>query len=223
MEQFLHNPRYSDLALYSYYLGALFWLITYALVIIRIVKGKFLEFPAIVIAANVAWELLWGFVFELSFGGPILQYSWRFGFLMDAFMLYTALKYAKSQIDIPDLFKWIKLIVISFFLFSFGFLYFYVKEGFDLPMGFNSGMLLNVFMSVLCILFLLRRPNHQFSIWIAISRFIATDVFFTIYIYNVDQPVWFAIFLCWTCVVLDSIYIYLVASRRRKLLSGAPV
>lgn len=216
IDQFLHNSRYSDLALYAYYFGALFWLITYVLVIVRIVKFKSLEFPAVVIAANVAWELLWGFVFKFSFGGPILQYSWRFGFLMDAFMLYSAFRFAKSQVDIPALQKYIKPIVALVFLFSLALIYLFAIERFDLPMGFNSGMLLNVFMSVLCILYLLRRPNFQFSLWIGISRFIATDIFFTIYVYNVNQNMWFSMLLCWTCFALDLTYIYLVYQQRKS-------
>lgn len=221
IEQFLHNPRYSDLALYSYYFGALFWLLTYVLVIVRIVKDKFLEFPAIVIAANVAWELLWGFVFNFSFGGPILQYSWRFGFVMDAFMLYTAFRFAKSQVDIQSLQKYMKPITALVFLFSLAAIYLFAIGRFDLPMGFNSGMLLNLMMSILCLLFLLRRPDYPFSVWIGILRFIATDIFFVIYAYNVDQHMWLSKLLCWTCFALDFTYIVLAYQRRKARLAAS--
>jgi hypothetical protein len=220
LEKFLHDNWYPDYALYAYYMGALFWIITYAMVIYRIVKHKFLEFPAIVIAANVSWELLWGFVFNFAFGGPILQYAWRLGFFLDVFMLYSAFRFAKDQVDIPHLKEWMKFTVPAVFLFFLGAIYFYVIEGFDLPMGFNSGMFLNLFMGVLCLLFLLRRPNYPFSLWIGIGRFIATDVFFTIYIYNVRQHVYLSIYLCWTCIVVDLIYIIALLHFRKKRLEN---
>ena len=217
MHSLFTSDKYTILQLSMYYLGASAWLITYMLVIRKILKEKFVEFPAIVICANVAWELLWGFAFKLDFGGPILLWAWRAGFIMDAFMLFATLKYGSSQTTIPFIKKKFKTIMSTAFLCFGVIIYFYVKEGYDLPMGFNSGMILNLLMSALCIILVLRLHDRKFSRAIAWGKFLASSVFLNAYIWLIPGPFNMSRVLCVICFFLDIYYIYLVYTRVKEL------
>lgn len=216
MESLFTSDKYTVLQLSMYYLGAAAWLTTYMLVIRKIIKEKFVEFPAIVICANVSWELLWGFAFKLDFGGPVLLWAWRAGFFMDAFMLFATIKYGASQATIPLIKKHFKAIMSIAFLCFGVIIYFYVKEGYDLPMGFNSGMLLNLLMSTLCIILILRLHERKFSSAIAWGKFLASSVFLNAYIWLVPGPFNMSRALCVICFFLDIYYIYLVKNRKRE-------
>jgi hypothetical protein len=213
----LHQPGYSDLSLIMYYSGAFFWLLAYVLAIYRISKNKFLEFPAIIIAVNVPWEYLFGFVFDLGFGGPILLWSWRAGLLMDIYMLYVAFKYGRSQTDVPLMKKYMPFILTFAFLASLAGVYTFVKSGYEIAMGFNSAMILNILESALCLSFLAKRPDIKFSTLIGFARFVATDVFFLLFIYLSKPDALFAICTCIICAVIDIIYIILCYQQNKRL------
>jgi hypothetical protein len=220
IEKLLHQPGYSELALMMYYSGAFFWLLAYVIAVYKIQKDKFLEFPAIVIAVNVPWEFLFGFVFDLDFGGPILLWSWRAGLLMDLYMLYAAFKYGSSQTDIPFMKRYMPFFLMFAFLVSLGGVYTFVKSGYEIQMGFNSAMILNIMESALCLLFLARRPDVKFSTLIGFARFVATDVFFFLFIYMSKPDAYFAMFTCMVCAVIDIIYIVLCFKQNQRLAKG---
>ena len=141
-QQLISDPTgtYTPTEMYLYYAGAAAWLVTYALVIRKIIKEKFVEFPALIIAANVSWELLGGFVLgypsivqsgigwpdlpehaqtPVVFGGPILLWAWRAGSLMDVFMLISCLRYGAKQTSEEWLKKiWKPMILIGFCCFA---------------------------------------------------------------------------------------------------------
>lgn len=49
-----------------FFLGCVFWLLTYYVYIKGIVKNHFIEIPYIVVCMNIAWEFVWSFVFGES-------------------------------------------------------------------------------------------------------------------------------------------------------------
>lgn len=214
--QIANNPAFSDLQVALYLLGAFGWCASYILVIRKIIKEKWVEFPAFVIAGNIAWELLWGFFLDLSFGGMFLQYVWRGGFLMDVFMFYAIFRYGNKQYHMPFIHKNYHLLLVGVF-FSFLFMvYFYAKHSYDLAMGFNSGMILNIIHSVGCLLLFLNHPKRRFSFWIGFTRVLATDVFFFAYILLYDIPQYFTITMCVIVAIIDFYYLYAVAKRNRQ-------
>ncbi|MBX7109144.1 MAG: hypothetical protein K1X61_10900 [Chitinophagales bacterium] len=210
------SDNYTFFELLMYYLGATFWVITYILVVRKIIVYKSVEFPVIVICANVPWEFLWGFVFKLDFGGPYLLWFWRFGNFLDMFMLYSALRYGAAQFSsalVQKHFRPFALGAVAMFAILN---YFYTKAGYDLAMGFNSAMILNVLQSALCIQMVLNLPNQKFSFSIGLARMIATDVCFTAYIVSHSPQAYFPIAMCIICFILDGFYLYLV-NRQNKL------
>jgi hypothetical protein len=175
-----------------------------------------MEFPVVAVMANISWELLWGFVFKLDFGGAPLLYLWRAGTMLDAVILYGCIRYGRYESTIPVSKRaWPFLMVGGVLL--WGVLnYSFTKQGYDLPMGFNSGMILNLMMSALCILLVLRNPAKEYSLAVAILRTAATDILFMAYIMMVNPAAHFAITLGTICLALDLYYIYLLISLKNK-------
>jgi len=215
--QIFNNPDFTNTQIILYFLGAFGWWASYLLVIRKIVKEKWVEFPAFVIAANVAWEFLWGFVFDLHFGGIMLQYVWRGGFLLDAFMLYAVYKYGKSQYKTEFIRKNYNLLVTGSLIAFFALIYFYVDHGYDLAMGFNSGMILNIMHSIGCILMFYDHPKRKFSTWIGITRFLGTNVFLFGYLLLYREPQYFTITMLIITFIVDLYYISEVVKRNRRM------
>jgi hypothetical protein len=217
LEQIFNNPDFTKTQIIFYFLGAFGWWASYLLVIRKIIKDKWVEFPAFVIAANVAWEFLWGFVFELHFGGIFLQYVWRGGFLLDAFMLYAIYRYGKSQYKTAFIRKNYVFLVTATFIAFLALIYFYVERGYDIAMGFNSGMLLNMIHSIGCVLLFWDHPKRKFSAWIGITRFLGTNVFLFAYLLLYREPQYFTITMLVITFTIDIFYITEVIKRNKKL------
>ena len=216
-EQIFNNPDFTKTQIIFYFLGAFGWWASYILVIRKIIREKWVEFPAFVIAANVAWEFLWGFIFDLHFGGIFLQYVWRGGFVMDAFMLYAIFRYGKSQYKTPFIRKNYHFLVAAAFVVFFLMIYFYVTQGYDLAMGFNSGMLLNMIHSFGCVLLFWDHPQRRFSTSIGITRFLGTNVFLFAYMVLYREPQYFTLTMLTITFIVDLFYIAEVIKRNRKL------
>ncbi len=220
--ELFHSDTYSLWAMIFYYLGAVAWLATYVMIIRRMFKDKFVEFPVIVVTGNVVWEILGGFVIypPLPFGGNILMWGWRLGAILDIIMLYGIFKYGAKQWRSPQLVKYHHWIVVFTFLAIGAMTYTYYQAGYDLPMMFNSGMILNVVMSVLCINLFIAKPDYRFSPYIAWSKFLASSVFFMIYLILATPDAYFAGVMGVICFILDIIYINMVTKRWRATSSS---
>jgi hypothetical protein len=217
--ELFESDTYTVAQLLMYYTGAFFWLFTYAWVIRRIIKEKVVEFPGIVIAGNVAWELLGGFVIypPLPFGGDIMLHAWRAGAIMDVFMMYSVFRYGVKQYSDPALRKLHPYMVSIAFIFSGALTYTYYNAGYDLPMMFNSAMILNIYMSALCLSLFFRLKEYRFSRAIAIGKFLATSVFFQFYLLMVSPDQYFPLVMGILCFILDLAYIILVFKRNKEL------
>jgi hypothetical protein len=213
------NETYTHVEVIIYLLGAFSWFLSYALVVRKILLEKFVEYPILAITANVVWEVLWGFVFELAFGGHILLVLWRLGTFLDIFMFYSVLRYGKVQVSV-EFVRQNYIFVMLFAAACSGFIiYTFVKTGYDLPMGINSGMILNLMMAVLSLFLFWQMPERKFSFWIGFWRFLGTDVFFTIYIFILYPNLSFPITLCVINILLDGLYLVLVYRRRNLLIN----
>ena len=216
-EELLTSDKYSSFQIGMYYLGAICWFLSYVVVLRRAFKLKFIEFPIMAVSANVIWEFIWGFLFELDFGGNYLLTLWRMGFGLDVLIFYTVLKYGKIQVSTPQITKYYVPIMLFASLCSGVLIYTYKVSGYDLPMGINSGMILNVMMSALAILLIWQLQDKEFSFWAGFLRFLGTDVFFFIYIVSVYPTLSFPVAMCVICFILDFYYLYLTIRRKKEL------
>lgn len=233
----LFPPEWPTAAVAWYYGGAFFWLLTYVLIIRRIIKYKTVELPGIVIAGNVAWEIVGGFLIyktgsDLAFGGTILLWAWRAGAIMDAYMLIAVYRFGKKQ----EIYAWMQknyfLIITFAFLGAGAMTYTFYQSHYDLAMLYNSGIILNVVMSAWCIGLFMRLKDFDFSPTIAWTKALATSVCFTIFLYLAPVELlpqtgaelpnkWFPSVVAAVTVPLDLIFIVLVTKRRKARKAAA--
>lgn len=215
---FENDYGYTPFEISMYLIGGVCWFISYLMVVRRVIfKDKFLEYPIMAVTANVIWEFLWGFILPLQFGGIYLLILWRSAFALDVYMFYTVLTKGKIQVSIPALQKNYVPIMIVAIIFWGAMIYAFYQSGADIPMGFNSGMILNVMMSTLCLMLFWKFPKKKFSFWAGFFRAIATDVFLMIYIIDRSPDLLFPQVTGVISLILDTSYLILVYKRNKTL------
>src|SRR5690349_14927102 len=77
------------------FLGALFWMLTYIVAIIRSIKDKSITFPLTGTAAYVSWEFIYSFIY---YPKPLsLQFTYIFFFFIDLILACIAFNYGKNE------------------------------------------------------------------------------------------------------------------------------
>lgn len=204
---------YSGTGLLFNGIGCLFWVIAYAVLVWEIRKKKFVEMPAYIAGANIGWEFIWSFFF-IPDTGLLYALSYKGAFLLDCFIFYSVLKYGTKQPMIPEMKKYFKLLCILNFLFWIAFSYLYRAEGYDTTIGANSGYIINVILSLLCIAMLLQSKNAaNFSMILAWTRMLGTGLIsVSMFIFYPRNH--FVQLLAVVCLILDCTYIYLLNRRK---------
>ena len=212
-EFWINTRDFSTSALIWNGIGCLFWVVTYIALLIRIIKTKYVEMPFFIAAGNIAWEFIWSFFFHPT-TGELYSLSYQGAFLIDVFIFINLLRYGQQQIEIPLLKKHFKLLLIGLLLLWVPLNYFYVQQGFDTSIGANSGYILNLFISMLYPLLLLRGDAKKFSPVVAWSKWIGTGCI-TVSMFIIYPQNYFVQLLGVACFVLDLGYSILL----KKLLA----
>jgi len=196
--------------------GCLFWVVTYAVMVKDILKNKFIEMPFFIAAGNLAWEFVWS-VFYHPDTGALYALSYQGAFLLDVFIFYHLIKNGSSQVVLPELKKNFKLICFSALILWLPLNYFFVENGFDTSIGANSGYILNLFISILYPLLLLRTSASNFSTIIAWCKMLGTG-FITVSMFLIYPNNYFVQTLGIACLILDNFYIYILYQKQKKVL-----
>lgn len=136
------------------FVGTAFWNVVYYIIIRNGFRNKYVEMPLPAAASNLAWEFTWGFLFTTDMG---LLFVWglRIWFFMDLFILYTVLRYGAKQLSVPLFKKYHIVIELACVLAWTVVFYFFIKGGYDTPMGATSAYVITVIMAALYITFYL--------------------------------------------------------------------
>ena len=145
----LNTDYYSTLHLVLFLTGGALWAIGYIAILIAIYKKKFVEMPATVLAANIAWEFLWSFIFPQNMG-MVVKIGYTLWFVLDLFIVYGFYRYGAKQVE--DGFKkgyawYFTFGILAWLVFT----YFFVAQGFDNPIGARSAYVSNLLISALYI------------------------------------------------------------------------
>jgi hypothetical protein len=200
----INTKEYSTSALLWNGVGCMFWIVTYVALVIEIFRRKYVEMPFFIAAGNLAWEFVWSFLYHPD-TGKLYSLSYQGAFLLDVFIFISMLKYGHKQIEIPEVKKHFKLISIGLLIMWLLLNYFYVKQGYDTPIGANSGYILNLIISLLYPLLLLRGDPKNFSLTVAWCKFIGTGCI-TVSMFIIYPDNYFVQVLGVSCFVLDLIY-----------------
>ena len=219
-EMFINTLDYTYLELFLFAGGCLLWVVAYALLIRNARKFHIAEMPVIAACSNFAWEILWSIPFQTDMG-YFLVWTYRAWLILDIYIIYTVLQYGHKVVTTPFIKQNFKPIAIGT-IFSFLILYyFFIKQGFDEPIGANSAYIAQLFISAgyLIILFNLRDLTGLSSA-IAYLRTIGTgmNTIFMIIHYTDNH---FLHTMGILAFILDCTYIYLYQKRKKGTLQIA--
>ncbi len=201
----LNTTDYSTLELTLFALGCLGWVVVYLVVLRHLLRKQYVEIPAAAVAANIAWEFVWGFVFETNMG-RLFVLGYQAWFFLDIFILIGIFRYGHKQLLNPGFGRFFRPAVI-FSLLAWGIgLYFYVKMGYDTVTGATTGYILNVVMSALYIVLFLGLPRDNFSYLVAWGKFLGTALI-SVFCFMVWPDRAFLLTLCVVTFLLDLFYV----------------
>ncbi len=189
-------------------IGCAFWVIAYAAIVHTMLKKKFVEMPFFIAAGNLAWELVWSTCFFPD-TGILFAIQYQGAFLLDCFIFFYVLKYGANHIQMPEIKNNFKTICIICFICWIPLNYFFVKEGYDTSIGANSGYILNIIISVLYPVVMIKTGAQYFSKLVAWTKMIGTGLI-TVSLFFFYPKNHFVQTLGIIVLALDSYYIYLL-------------
>ncbi|AFK04394.1 hypothetical protein Emtol_3265 [Emticicia oligotrophica DSM 17448] len=213
------NFDYSTTGLIFNGIGCLLWVVTYIVLLFEIRKKKFVEMPVYVAGANLGWEFVWSFFFHPN-TGLIYALSYIAAFLLDCFIFYAILKYGGKQPISDESRKHLPLFCIINLFFWIIFCYTFRDEGYDTLNGANSGYIINVILSLQCLVMLFQTPSSEtnnFSMLLGWAKMLGTG-FITLSLFYFFPTNHFVQVLGLACLGLDNIYIYTLWRRHGKWL-----
>jgi hypothetical protein len=207
---------YSVPLLILFAIGCLGWVVSYVAVLRSVRKFQFVEIPAGAVVANVAWEFVWGFVYQTNMG---LTFVWgyRIWFFLDVFIVYMLFKYGWKQLD-SMLLKPLFRPGAAFGIVAWGVsLYYFIGEGYDTPYGAISGYILNVMMSALYVVLIVKKADdiRYFSGVVAWSKMLGTALL-SVFNFIVRPEDYLLMTLYTVTFVLDVLYIGIYRSLARN-------
>lgn len=212
LDYWINTKDYTTTQLLWNGIGCLFWVITYAALVREILIKKFVEMPFFIATGNLAWEFIWSFFYHPD-TGKLFSLSYQGAFLLDVFIFYFILKYGYKQIAIPQIQKHFKFIAFALLIMWIPLNYFFVKQGFDTSIGANSGYILNLIISLLYPILLLRSEANCFSETVAWCKFIGTGCI-SVSMFLIYPTNYLVHILAISCFILDLFYAVIL---KRKL------
>lgn len=216
LNHYINICKYTVPELAILFVGTLFWVIVYYIVIRGGFKNKYVEMPVPAAASNLAWEFSWAFLYITDLGS-IFVWGLRVWFFMDLFIFYAILKYGTRQLAIPQVIKYFKPIeILSVIGWVIAF-YYFIKEGYDTSMGATSAYIITVIMALLYIVFFLSSNyQHCYSFTAAWCK-MAGNTLMSVFVILHYKELIFLQFLTVIVFILDLIYVILTYRRKHAL------
>ena len=160
---------------------AFFWISTYLLIIRRGNRDRLPAMPMAAFALNICWEGIFSFVYMPD--DPKVTLAWGTCFFLDVVILVQVYRYGRDDFPHPGVrAHWtpiLGLALVTAFLVLMGF-----TAQFGDRLGWFTGFLQNLLMSVLFVAMLVRRQSVRGqSLYIALGKLLGTFVAFLLSIH----------------------------------------
>ncbi len=216
MHQLLNTKDYSTIELILFAGGCYLWVLAYAVYIINIHRKRCIDMAIFAAAGNIGWEFVWSWCPPTTDMGDLLVWAYRIWFIFDLYIFWGILKYGVKQITTPALRPLFKPLCIAAAVLQASLYYAFKIQGFDTTIGATSAYLLQDFISILCVILLLRKPpGVYFSYPVAWLRSVGTATN-TIFMFLHYPTNYFLEILAALSLVADGIYIAIFYVRRRE-------
>ena len=198
---------YTPVQLWFFGIGAALWMLSYVFIVRTIVKHKFVEMPAGVLCANITWEFLWAFVFTQNMG-QVIDIGYKLWFFFDIYVVYNFYKYGYKQVNtsVIPYYKWVfTFALVTWFIIQ----YFYIKQGFDNPIGAHSAYIINILIfSSYVLLFFRLEDKSILSFTAGWARGAGTGLISVMCFLKWPENYWL-LSMCAICLLIDVFYMTL--------------
>jgi hypothetical protein len=191
--------------------GFFFWTLAYIDVIRDGRKNKVNEMPMLAAVGNIAWEIMWAFLFLKTPIGFLFNFGCFCWFLGDIFINYQVLTKNRQY----ETNEWIKKYYYWIYGFAFvsffAILYFMAEDGADNSLGVQSGLLLNLFMSGLYIYQMVNNPQfigRSYTERVAVYKMLGTGLI-TISSIMIWPNNYYILSMGIATITLDLIYVFM--------------
>lgn len=160
---------------------AFFWISTYLLIIRRGNRDRLPAMPMAAFALNICWEGIFSFVYMPD--DPKVTLAWGTCFFLDVAILVQVFRFGRDDFAHPRVRAlWTPILLLALFSAFMVLMGFTVQFGDRL--GWFTGFLQNLLMSVLFVAMLVRRDSVRGqSLYIALGKFLGTFVAFLLSIH----------------------------------------
>jgi hypothetical protein len=197
-----------------FFIGALLWIVAYAIIVFGIYKYKYVDVPIIFAACNFSWETTCAFFYPANLGDAV-DYGYKAWFVLDVFIVIGCFFYGYKQFVNPHLQRNAKALFVVALAMAMPLFFTFIRQ-YDMSrgefgdhVGLISAFILNFCFSIEYILTLLRRHSTEGTFAItAPLRLVGTGL---IGLFSaVHYPDYHAIIvLAIGCAVADTIYCWL--------------
>jgi hypothetical protein len=195
--------------------GDVLWLAAYVLIARKGFQDRTYGVPAVALALNFTWEILYTVQFPPSdLPHIILRWAWL---LTDCLIVYQYFRFGKEAMGLPALKRYFYPLSIFLFINAYVFQLTYRYHFNDLR-GYENAFLINFLMSLLFVRFFFLRPNMRgLSYGAAWCKLVGTAILAVVYSIQRQESIiryGFMIYLFASTFFFDVIYIVLLARER---------
>jgi hypothetical protein len=155
----LNVADYTPLELSLFGLSSVFWVTVYALVIRDSRRLAFVGMPAFAFCGNIAWEFLYGFVYQTNLG-TLAAWGMKVYFPLNCYIGWQLLRHGHAQFSLEAVRRHLAAI-LAFAVAAWLVFFFFFIPAVDDPLGMSSANVLNVVMSALFIQLLLHQSERK--------------------------------------------------------------
>ena len=203
--------------------GDVLWIVAYVLIIRKSFRDRTYGMPMLCIALNFTWE----FLYAVKFPFPVHFIEWmRWAWLVtDLVIVYQLFRYGRDNQTIPLIKQYFYPICVGMFVLAYlgqlAFHYSFLNDGFKADaLGYTSGFMINLIMSMLFISMYFSRPDMRgLSVGAAWAKMLGTGILSAGSLAEMTdwQKNWqvycFRVFLFFAIFLFDVIYIRLLYMR----------
>lgn len=195
-------------------LGELLWAIVYILVIRDAIRNKYVQIPGGIVAVNLAWEFLAGFVYP-PLAGKLMSLGFQLWFGMDLIIFALTLRYGHRQLPPGESIRYYKTIIVSIFATALLLMYLYFDQG-SLEQHYSiAAYLINLFMSAYFLLNLIQLKVWKFmSETVGRLKMLGTAIT-TISVLISKDPLEVVVAMGFVVLALDILYIVVLRKEKR--------
>lgn len=176
-----------------------------------------LEIPAAAVAANFAFATVWGLIYGTNLGNAFV-WIMRGALLIELGVFGYVLINGAKHVRIPEVRHWFKAGMVVSYLCWLAMLGTFARQGYELPTGLVSALMVSLFMSAQYLFVELSAIEpEQYSLGAGWAKLLA-NVSASVFCFSVYPQNHFLLSLCAITVVLDVAYVGMFKRRR----SSAP-